>query len=38
MRELAPPKSDIPRILVIQPIIVEYAEEHIIIEHIDRRV
>jgi len=38
VKELAPPKSDIPNFLVIQPIIVEYAEEDIIIEHVDRRV
>ncbi|KAH9054859.1 hypothetical protein EDB87DRAFT_1580228 [Lactarius vividus] len=36
MRELAPPKSDIPSILLIQSIAVEYAEENIIVEPIDK--
>ena len=38
MRELAPPKSDIPTILLIQSIAVEYAEEYIIVEPMDSRV
>jgi hypothetical protein len=37
MRELAPPKSDIPTILIIQSIAVEYAEEYIIVEPMDSR-
>ena len=38
MRELAPPKSLIPTILVIQSIVVEYTEEYIILECIDSHV
>ena len=38
MRELAPPKSDIPTILLIQSIAVEYAQEYIIVEPMDSRV
>ena len=37
MRDLAPPKSDIPSILVIQSIVVEYAKEYVIVECIDNR-
>ncbi len=35
VRELAPPKSDIPSILLIQSITVEYTEEYIIVEPMD---
>jgi hypothetical protein len=35
MRELAPPMSEIPIILFIQPIAVEYAEEYIVVEQMD---
>jgi hypothetical protein len=35
MRELAPPKSIIPTIALIQSIAVEYIEEYIIIEPMD---
>ena len=38
MRKLAPPKSGIPAILLIQPIVVEYAEENIFVEPMDSRV
>ena len=38
MRETAPPKSDIPTILLIQSIAVEYVEEDIIVEPKDRSV
>ena len=37
-RELAPPKSVIPAILLIQSVAVEYAEEYIIVETINSRV
>jgi len=37
MRELAPPKSDIPSILV-QPIVAEYPKEYIIVERIGSRI
>ena len=37
MRELAPPKSDIPTILLIQSIVVEYVKEYIIVEPMDSR-
>ena len=36
--ELAPPKFDIPVIVLIQPKAIEYAEEYIIIEPMDSRV
>ena len=32
MSDLASPKSDIPRILAIQSIVVEYSEEYVIIK------
>jgi hypothetical protein len=35
LRELAPPKSDVPIIPLIQSIAVEYVEEYIIIEQMD---
>jgi len=35
MRRLAPPKSEIPTFLVIQPIVVEYSEEYIVVDRID---
>ena len=35
--ELAPPKSDIPTIVLIQSIAVEYAEEYVIVEPMDSR-
>jgi hypothetical protein len=38
MRELAPPKSDIPTMHFIQSIMVEYFEEYIIIESMDSHV
>jgi len=38
MKELAPPKLDIPSILLIQSIVVEYDEEYIVVEPIDSRV
>ena len=38
MGELAPQKLEIPIILVIQSVVVEYAEEYIIIEPMDSRV
>jgi hypothetical protein len=38
VRELAPSKSDIPIILFIQSIAVEYAEEYIVVEPMDGRV
>ncbi len=38
MRELAPPKSHFPSILLMRPIVVEYAEEYIVVEPIDSRV
>jgi hypothetical protein len=37
MRELAPQKSDIPILLCIQSIKVEYAKEYIIVEPMDSR-
>lgn len=37
MRNLAPPKSDIPSIVVVQSIVVEYAEEYVIVKRIDSR-
>lgn len=38
MRELAPPKSVIPTVLLIQSIDVKYLKECIIVEQIDNRV
>jgi hypothetical protein len=38
MRGLAPPKSDVPMILLVQSIVVEYLEEDIIVEPMDSRV
>jgi hypothetical protein len=38
MRELAPQKSDIPILLCVQSIKVEYAEEYIIIDPMDSRI
>jgi len=38
MRDLTPPKSDIPGICVIQSIIVENAEKCVIIKPVDSRV
>ena len=38
MRELEPPKSVIPTILLIQSIAVDYSKEYIIIELIDTSV
>jgi hypothetical protein len=38
MRELAPPKADVPKSVPIQSIAVEYVEEYIIIEPIDSGV
>ena len=38
MKELAPPKSDIPSILLVQSIVVEYVKEYIIVEPMDSRV
>ena len=35
MREVAPPESDVPGILVIQSIVVKYTEEYIIHKDID---
>jgi hypothetical protein len=35
VRELAPPKSDVPIIPLIQSIAVEYVEEYIITEQMD---
>ena len=37
MRNFAPSKSDVPSVLVIQSIVVEYAEGYIIVERIDSR-
>ena len=36
--ELAPPKSDIPTIILIQSIAVEYVEKYIIVEPINDRI
>jgi hypothetical protein len=38
MRELAPQKSLIPKVFIIQPIEIEYVEEYIIIEPMNGRV
>ena len=38
MRELAPPKSVIPAISLIQLVEVKYAEEYIMVEPMDSRV
>jgi hypothetical protein len=38
MRELAPPKLEIPKAFIVQSIVVEYAEEYIIVEPMDSRV
>ena len=38
MRELAPQKLEIPKMLIVQSIAVEYAEEYIIVEPMDGRV
>ena len=38
MRELAPQKSGIPMMLIVQSIVVEYVEEYIIIEPMDSRI
>ena len=38
MRELGPPKADIPKILIIQSIAVEYVEKYIIVEPKDSHV
>ena len=38
VRELAPPNSVIPMILIIQSIAVEYAKENIIVEPMDSRI
>jgi hypothetical protein len=38
VRELAPQKSDIPMILIIQSIAVEYSEKYIIVEPMDSRI
>ena len=38
MKELAPPKSHIPTILLIQSIVVEYVKEYITVEPMDSRV
>jgi hypothetical protein len=38
MRELAPQKSDIPILLCIKSIKVEYAKEYIIVEPMDSRI
>ena len=37
-RELAPPKSDIPIIVLIQSIAVEYADEDIVVEPMNSHV
>ena len=37
-RELAPPKSDIPIIVLIQSIAVEYAEEDIVVESMNSHI
>ena len=38
VRELAPPKSVIPAVFLIQSVAVEYAEEYIVVEPINSRV
>jgi len=38
MRKLAPPESEIPAFLVDQSIVVEYAEEYIVVDRLDTRV
>ena len=38
MRKFAPPISDIPSILLVQSIAVEYVEEYILVEPMDSRV
>ena len=38
LREIAPPKSVIPTVFLIQSVAVEYAEEYIIVEPINSRV
>ena len=38
MREPAPPKLVIPAVLLIQSVVVEYAEEYIVVEPMDSRV
>jgi hypothetical protein len=38
MREIAPPKSDIPMIAIVQSIAVEYAKEYIIVEAMDSSI
>jgi hypothetical protein len=38
MKELAPPKSEIPIVLPVQSIVVEYVEKYIIDEPMDSRV
>ena len=38
MRELAPPKSVIPTIILIQSVAVEYDEEYIIVEPMGSRI
>ena len=35
VRELAPPKSVVPTVLILQSIAVEYVEEYIVVEPID---
>ena len=37
-RELAPPKSDVPSVLLIQSIVAKYAKEYITTERIDSNV
>ena len=37
MRNFAPLKSDVPNVLIVQTIVVEYAEEYIIVERVDSR-
>ena len=38
MGELAPQKSEVPKLLIIQSIEVEYGEEYIIVEPMDSRI
>jgi hypothetical protein len=38
VREFAPPKLDIPSILLTQSIVAEYGEEYIVVDRIDSRV
>ena len=38
MRQFAPPISDIPSILLVQSIAVEYFEEYILVERMDSHV